>query len=181
MAFSGLSGKADSVCRFIGQYASLLAQLQSNAAVTQEQAAKDIYFLTKGSQSGVDAVIAAGALPLLVRLLRSDHLAVQHLTVGLFKNFAAGSQQNKDAIIAAGALPLLITLLQSDKPSVVQQAAGVTSYLAAGSQQNKDAITAAGALPLLVNWLPSDRPAVLEHALLGSAKPGVLEQVLVRA
>lgn len=104
-----------------------------------------------------DAIVAAGAVLLLVTLLSSDVSAV---SAGALWNLVDGSQQNKDAITA---VPLLVTLLMSHQADVQKQAAATLEHLAAGSQLDWDAILAAGARPLLVSLLSSDLSAVQEH------------------
>ena len=74
-------------------------------------------------QQGVDAVTAAGALPLLVAMLRSFHAAVQDGAAETLYMLAAGIQLTKDDIIAAGALPVLGAMLRSDQPDVQLTAA----------------------------------------------------------
>ena len=65
------------VCCCAGDYAGLIAQLQSKLAMTQQQAAKDVGALTVDSQSIRAAIIAAGAVPLLISLLRSGQALMQ--------------------------------------------------------------------------------------------------------
>ena len=105
--------------------------------------------LDSDSEQTRDAIIAAGTLPLLVALLRSDNSGLHQQAADALLSLAEGSQQNKDAIIAAGVVPLLVALLRSDKPAVHQPAAGALMSLTGGSQRN-NAIIAAGAVPLLV-------------------------------
>ena len=66
----------------LGLYAGILADLQSNIAARQQQAAQAIAGIALRPQSNKDAIIAAGALPLLLALLRSDQAAVQKTTAG---------------------------------------------------------------------------------------------------
>ena len=66
---------------------------------------------------------AAGALPLLVTLLRSPQPDVQVTAAGALADFVHGSQKNTDDIAAAGAVPLLVALLRSDQPAVQEHAA----------------------------------------------------------
>lgn len=94
-----------------------------------------------------DAIIAAGALSLLVAFLRSP--ASYARTISRCAVDADGSQHRKGAIIAAGALPLLVSLLRTDHPTVQERSAAVLWNLLVKSQQHKDAIIAAGAAPLL--------------------------------
>ena len=62
------------------------------------------------SEQQADAVIAAGAVPLLVELLRSDLPALQKAAAGALWFLALGSQQSKDAIISGGDVPPLAAL-----------------------------------------------------------------------
>ncbi len=58
--------------------------------------------------------MAAGAIPPLVHLLRSDTVPVQQQAAAALANLSAGSPSRKDAIVAAGAIPPLMHLLYSD-------------------------------------------------------------------
>lgn len=70
----------------------------------QEAAAAALSVLTSGSQESCDAIIAAGAVPVLVTLSRSDSWFVQDIAEGTLANLARGSQQKQDAIIATDAI-----------------------------------------------------------------------------
>lgn len=148
-----------------------MARLQSNIAFNQEQAAIKVMELSYDSRantrvgsntSQATAIIAAGALPLLVALLQSDKSAVQEAAAHALRSLAIGSvsndEQNKEAIIAAGAVPLLVALLRPYQPEVQRRATQALEGLAEGSQLSRDAIIAAGALPCLVALLRSDHP-----------------------
>ena len=65
-----------------------------------------------GSQQNKDVIVAAGAVRLLIVLLRSDHSDPQAAAAGALRDLAASCQQNWDAIIAAGAVPMLVALLE---------------------------------------------------------------------
>ena len=114
------------------------------------------------SQPSKDAFIAAGVLPPLVAMLRSNHLDVQMAAVCTLGSLVYGSEQNKAAIIAAGAVPPLVEALRSQERSLQGRAAATLGGLAQGSQHSKDAVIAAGALPLLVAALRSEVPNVWE-------------------
>ena len=109
-------------------------------------------------------MMAAGAVPPLDALLKSDKPGVQEQAGKALHVLAIGSEQNQDAMIAAGAVPLLVALLRSDKPAVQERAAGALEHLAYGVQKNTDAIISAGAVPPLIALLMSDKPAVQEPA-----------------
>ena len=69
------------------------------------------------------ANVAAGTVPLLIALLRTEQPAVLRAAMNALWNLAKGSSQNKDAIIAAGTVPLLIALLRSELSAVQQPTA----------------------------------------------------------
>ena len=74
----------------------------------QVPAAGALCSLVDDCQQNIDAIIAAGAVPTLVALLRSNELDVQVPAADALCSFAEGCQQDIDAIIAAGAVPLLV-------------------------------------------------------------------------
>ena len=80
----------------------------------QQQAADVLKGLATGSQQNKDAIIAAGALPVLVNLVWSSGSSLQQQAVGIFANLGDGAQQSKDAITAAGALSALVALHPGD-------------------------------------------------------------------
>lgn len=92
-----------------------MAQLQSG---DQQHVAKTILDLADNFKQNEDALTAAGSVPFLVALLRSDQPAVQEPAATALDKFAGGSQQNRDAIIAADALSKLAALLRSDQSAV---------------------------------------------------------------
>ena len=97
----------------VAALARLVLQLQSTcySYAPQEEAARMIERLTLRTQENRNAIIAAGAVPPLVALLRADPPDVQEAAAGALFELARASQHNQDAIIAAGSVPLLIELL----------------------------------------------------------------------
>lgn len=109
------------------------------------------------------AIVAAGAVSLLVALLRYD----QPLAKDSSRRFASPCSWLTDAIVAAGAVPLLVAMLKSnqlDARAAAAAAAGALGSKAAGFQQFRDANVAAGALPLLTALLGSEQPLVQQKA-----------------
>ena len=115
--------------------AKQVLQLHSSARSTQGEAAIRIAALASDSLANTIAIIAAGAVPPLVALLRSELPAVQRPAAGALWNLAVGSQHSKEAIIAAGAVPPLVALLRSDQSVVRREAAGALQNLAANFQE----------------------------------------------
>jgi len=144
-----------------------VAQLSSTCSEQHQQAAKAIHIFVDDSQQNKDAIIAAGALPLLANLLRSEKLSVLQPVLEACNSLAAfGSQQNYDAVIAAGVLPLVVSLLRSNMAGVQEVAARSVQALTQSSQQSADAVISLGALPLLVNMLASGQLGKQEQSAL---------------
>ena len=107
-----------------GAASALTALLRSEQSAVQDKAAGALKSLeagtqpihvplvwkkaTAGSQLLRDAIVAAGAVPLLVPLLRSDQPALQMQASGALWCLAHNSQQNRIATIAAGIVPLML-------------------------------------------------------------------------
>ncbi|DBB07689.1 TPA: hypothetical protein ACH3X3_009114 [Trebouxia sp. C0006] len=150
-----------------GSCAGLVAQLSSTCSEQHQQAAKAIHIFVDDSQQNKDAIIAAGALPLLANLLRSEKLSVLQPVLEACNSLAAfGSQQNYDAVIAAGVLPLVVSLLRSNMAGVQEVAARSVQALTQSSQQSADAVISLGALPLLVSMLASGQLGKQEQSAL---------------
>lgn len=121
-----------------------------------------------------DAIIAAGAVPLLLVLLRCGQPAAQEVAAAALVSLAHESQQAGKAIIAAGALPVLVAALGVQRPRAALSMA-ILRELAIGSQQAREAIIAAGAWPLLMHFLRSEQygerdsaAVALSHLAVGS-------------
>lgn len=139
--------------------ADLVAQLESNVAVRQRQAAdkiRDIFFHNTRPQPYQTAIVAAGVMPLLIAMLRAEPCKATMALEGI------ALQGHSNAIIAA--MPSLVDLLRSHWPDVREAAATAMSNLVEGSQQSTDAAIAAGAVPMLVAMLKSDHLKLQEKA-----------------
>lgn len=81
-------------------------------------AARRIKELARESQENKNAIIATGALPPLVALLRSEEPAVQAQAARTVRSLATGSQHNQNAIIAADTVPAILALLGAEQSAV---------------------------------------------------------------
>ena len=105
-------------------YTALLVQVMCTKSKQQQQATAKFASLAADSQPNRDATIAAGALPGLVALLKSNWPADLQIPVAVtFCSLAAGCQRSNNAIIAAGGLTALSTLLLSSQPDVPELSA----------------------------------------------------------
>lgn len=104
------------------------------------------------------ALIAAGGLAALVRLLRHRSSGVRESAARELGYLAAGSKPNKADIVAAGAVPALLQLLRRNSGDrAADEALQTLCKLADGGYPIQSAIMAAGTVPALVQLLdPSD-------------------------
>ena len=72
-----------------------------------EKATDALASLAYGYQQSQDAIIAAGAVHLLVANLGSDQPKLRHAAANALEKLAAGSQQNRDMIITARAASVI--------------------------------------------------------------------------
>ena len=115
----------------------LTQPLRPDQPTTQKLAACALLTLAKASQPSRNAIIAAGAVPLLPSLLQSGEGFVDEIaTAEALQNLASGSYSDKNAIIAAGALPMLVAILRSGQPRVHKPVADASNEPAVGSRLN---------------------------------------------
>jgi vacuolar protein 8 len=112
------------------------------------------------------AITAAGAIPLLVRLLRPDLSGGVHSRATSALGALAWNPHNKGTIAAAGAIPLLVRLLGPGSSADTQSNSSLLiGRLAEDDETAINTITAAGAIPALAQLLgPSSTDAVHVHA-----------------
>lgn len=121
----------------------LVALLRSRQFKTEQYAAAALSNLANQDPDYLHAraaMIAAGAVPLLVALLTSEEPQVQAAAAQASWHFALGYEQAQDAIIAANALPQLVMLLRSDQALASEVAANATMGLANEPGQNQPSV-----------------------------------------
>lgn len=142
-------------------------QLKSGSLNVQEGAARAVGEL--GWNSSVkDAIIAAGALPILAECLMSDQPGLQMNAAKAISNLACAwglsRREFEDEIVAAGVMPALLWVLKSEQPGVHGKAIELLLYLAYSGVG--DAIIAADAQSVLVHQLRSGQPEVQRRAAM---------------
>jgi hypothetical protein len=143
--------------RKLGANAQPGEQLQALTVIKEGR--EDVHFLA--------AIVAVGAIPLLVPLLGTGSPAdVQELATGILTILADITDANKVAIAAAGAIPLLVQLMGPGSPVMVQVYAVNVAMALAAIRENAAHIAAAGAIPLLVQFLdPGDGPPAMMQGM----------------
>lgn len=136
-----------------------------------KMASKLLARVAAGGEAHCSALIEAGGLPPLAKLLRGRYNgseAVQRALEALHC-LATGSDAHYNAVAAAGCLPALAALMQDGSGAVVT-AAQIVCELAHGSEAQRDGIVAAGCLPALADRLShSDAQVAAQaaHTLVG--------------
>ena len=138
--------------------ASLVQRLRSRRPTARLQAAQALQDLARASAAGRLAAVDAGALPILVRLLRSDGAAVQRAAVLALA--CAVQEDSIGAFIVAGGMPLALECLADAEHDRVQGAAALLAATAmhpgcSSAAETRCAVEAAGGIQLLVRLLSS--------------------------
>jgi hypothetical protein len=94
------------------------------------------------------AIVAAGAIPPLLELLRGGSDEGRAGVAWALANLTINDAANKVAIVLSGAIPLLTEVLHGGSDEGRAGAAIALGNLASASNTNKVAIAAAGAIPL---------------------------------
>jgi vacuolar protein 8 len=98
-------------------------------------------------------IAAAGAIPLLVQLLKQcSSSATRHQLVLALWRLATDNTEYQKTIAAAEAIPHIVPILMDDGDAIKEVAAGLLAELTRGSEERKS-VAAAGAIPLLVQLL----------------------------
>jgi importin subunit alpha-1 len=107
---------------------------------------------THDSASAVYRVVASGALPQLVALLRTEPMndKMQFEIAWVLTNVAAGSCAATQAVVDAGAVPALIELMRSPAEMVREQAIWTLANIAADSVESRDLVLSFDGLTALL-------------------------------
>ena len=82
-------------------------------------------------------ILAAGALPPLVNLLKSGSSEARENAAGVLWSLSVENPENRTKIANAGALPLLVNLLESSSYEARETAAGALMNLAVMNPENQ--------------------------------------------
>jgi hypothetical protein len=113
------------------------------------------------------AIVAVGAIPLLVPLLGHESPAEVQQDAAYILWRLSLIRQNVATIAAAGAIPLLVQLLTPGSPAVVQERAARTLANIA-SDDYVVTVASAGAIPHLVQLMAPSSPVLVQVAAVGA-------------
>ena len=109
--------------------APLVRILQRGDSFSKSQAVRALCDITMTSD-GQAAAVAAGAIPPLVMLLRSDEDSVERVATAVLQHLTCASKEVRDSIAAAGAVPALIEIVNSGSERSKEHAAHALANLA---------------------------------------------------
>eukprot|EP00051_Salpingoeca_urceolata_P004346 m.64305 g.64305 ORF g.64305 m.64305 type:complete len:499 (+) comp13576_c0_seq2:881-2377(+) len=126
--------------------------LDSDDPVAVEGASGALVNLSNGTPERKNAVLSAGAVVPLMRLLRDGdpHSSTVEQASAAIRNLAAGNENCARAVADEGALDLFATMMELPIPKLVQQVAGATLNLIAGSVSRKRQCIELNMLPTAV-------------------------------
>ena len=143
-----------------------LAEAYDTQPRLQFEAAWILTNIAAGTSRFVAALMAAGAVPALVRLLHSTEAEVREQAVWALGNIAGDGPPMRDAVLAAGALPLLLICLEGEhvKLHLHRNLVWCIANLVRGKPAPPFAVTSP-AVPSLVRALYSADNEVLSDTL----------------
>jgi len=146
-------------------FASQLQQLRTGNLDEKQRAAFMLRNFAAESAENQIAIVQAGAIAPLVRLLEERSPGVREEAARALWNLARNNKEinmhNQEAIAQAGAIPSLVRLLSDSVPRVRVVAAAVLNDLAIDNVANQAAIARAGAVAPLVHLLQHDESPAL--------------------
>uniref|UniRef100_A0A7S3JQ13 RING-type E3 ubiquitin transferase n=1 Tax=Aureoumbra lagunensis TaxID=44058 RepID=A0A7S3JQ13_9STRA len=123
----------------------------------REAAAGALQNLAANNSDNKAAIIRAGAVPPLVRLLANSQVETARETAaGALQNLAKHNEDNKSVLIEAGVLPPLIATLSDANASARSQrtsARAIENLVWSSNEDNRKAVIDAGAIPVLCDKL----------------------------
>ncbi|KAL4439178.1 hypothetical protein ABPG77_004080 [Micractinium sp. CCAP 211/92] len=127
------------------------------APLMQEAAASALGNLAANSSEAQALIASAGAIPLLVGVLRSGTPAAKQHATRAIRNLAGRDTSNKLRTAEAGGIPLLVAMMAgcgvNDSDASRQAAASALSNIACNCEQTQKQIVAEGALPVVCDML----------------------------
>lgn len=106
--------------------------------------------LSKETNPPTDAVIASGAVPVLIDLLSCPDHEIQFEAAWALTNIGSGASEHTATVVNHGAVPKFVGLLRSPHANVSEQAVWALGNIAGDRASYRDMVISAGALhPLL--------------------------------
>lgn len=115
--------------------------------------------LSSDKNPPIDALIAAGILPVLVGCLaRADSPTLQFETAWALTNIASGSSAQTNKVVHAGAVPVFLQLLMSPHENVCEQAVWALGNIIGDGPVLRDFVIELGVVKPLLSFVKPDIP-----------------------
>ncbi|XP_074032671.1 karyopherin alpha3 [Leptinotarsa decemlineata] len=107
----------------------------------------------------IDALIASGILPILVRCLeRQDNPSLQFEAAWALTNIASGTSAQTNKVVTAGAVPLFLMLLHSPHQNVCEQAVWALGNIIGDGPNLRDYVIELGIVDPLLSFIKPEIP-----------------------
>lgn len=107
----------------------------------------------------IDALIANGILPILIRCLEChDNPALQFEAAWALTNIASGTSPQTNKVVQAGAVPLFLQLLHSPQQNVCEQAVWALGNIIGDGPQLRDYVIELGVVQPLLSFIKPEIP-----------------------
>ncbi|KAJ8937612.1 hypothetical protein NQ318_018425 [Aromia moschata] len=107
----------------------------------------------------IDALIASGILPILVKCLeRQDNPSLQFEAAWALTNIASGTSAQTNKVVSAGAVPLFLMLLHSPHQNVCEQAVWALGNIIGDGPVLRDYVIGLGVVDPLLSFIKPEIP-----------------------
>ncbi|CAG5120159.1 unnamed protein product, partial [Candidula unifasciata] len=141
----------------------LVEMLSDEEEAKRDSAVKCLDVLSTSEPYNWKHILKAGAIPSLVKLLKSENEIMQSVTASVICNISE-NKPVKLALTQAEAVPYIVSLLRSSLDDLQSRASIIIADLAT-VEGNQTVIAECGAIPLLVHLLESEMEDVLLNAV----------------
>eukprot|EP00005_Dracoamoeba_jomungandri_P003703 CAMPEP_0174252310 /NCGR_PEP_ID=MMETSP0439-20130205/1835_1 /TAXON_ID=0 /ORGANISM="Stereomyxa ramosa, Strain Chinc5" /LENGTH=531 /DNA_ID=CAMNT_0015332827 /DNA_START=73 /DNA_END=1668 /DNA_ORIENTATION=- len=110
-------------------------------------------YLSDGENERIEAVVASGVVPRLVKLLGHKSYSVKTPALRSIGNIVTGEERETDAVVECMVMPHLLRLLKCEKKTIRKETCWTISNITAGTPYQIQQVIDAGIMPVLIEML----------------------------